>query len=97
MVVVVVEFKSSSGSSSGISSGISSSNSGGISSVVIVFMQFFCLFPLSHSIESIQAAEKLIRLSQVDNGDEDGESVAAVPPSVQTDLQLLELLIKSKI
>ena len=100
MVVVVVEFKSSSGSSSGISSGISSSNGGGISSIVIVFMQFFCLLvfiPLSHSIESIQAAEKLIRLSQVDNGDEDGESVAAVPPSVQTDLQLLELLIKSKI
>ena len=51
---------------------------------------------LFFALESIQAAEKLIRSSQVDNGDEDG-SVAAIPPSVQTDLQLLELLIKSKI
>ena len=42
MEVVGVEFKSS----SGISSGISSSNSGGISSIVIVFMQFFCLLVL---------------------------------------------------
>ena len=45
-------------------------------------------------LESIQSAEKLIFLSQVDNGEED---MVEVPRSVHTDLQLLELVIKSKI
>jgi len=50
-------------------------------------------------LESIQAAGRLIRQSQQDNGDmEDDNAVNyAVQASVQTDLQLLEHLIKSRI
>jgi hypothetical protein len=45
-------------------------------------------------LESVQATKNLIISSQYDNGE---DNPIEIPPSVETDLHLLEVLIESKV